>query len=103
MLAYLLRPLINTIKAEIMNSIEAKFQKLTETIAAEKAQVAAIIAPLKADIAELKAKLAGGLDSTTIEAKLDALIDEAMGIVDPAAPPNPEASAPDAAEVAPAA
>jgi hypothetical protein len=103
MLSRLLRPLINTIKAEIMNSIEAKFQKLTETIAAEKAEVAKIIGPMKADIAELKGKLAGGLDTSDIEAKLDAAIAQAMGIVEPEGQPTPEAVAPDAAEVAPAA
>jgi hypothetical protein len=104
MLSRLLSPLINTIKAEIMNPIEKKFEQLTASIDAEKAEVAERISILEEGVAELKAKIAGGIDTSEVEAKIDAAIAQIKGIVDPAALPTPEApeaSAPDAAEVAP--
>jgi hypothetical protein len=103
MLSRLLQPIINTITAEIMNGIEKKFEQLTASIDAEKAEVAERISILEEGVAELKAKLAGGIDTSEVEAKIDAAIAKIKGIVDPVAPPNPAASAPDAAEVAPAA
>jgi hypothetical protein len=103
MLSRLLQPIINTIKAEIMNGIEKKFEQLTASIEAEKAEVAERISIVEEGVAELKAKLAGSIDTSEVEAKIDAAIAQIKGIVDPAAPPNPAASAPDAAEVAPAA
>jgi hypothetical protein len=103
MLSRLLRPLTEAIKEQIMNGIEKKFEQLTASIDAEKAEVAERISILEEGVAELKAKISGGIDTSEVEAKIDAAIAQIKGIVDPVAQPTPEVLAPGAAEVAPAA